>query len=132
MKISELLEAKSKMGEDKDLLDPLKGAYGELFGKQPKKEDPEKIALLQAMEKYKDDPAGLKAWIMKNRNIVLWLNTNDSEMLGIVKQRIGETTSAGGIASVAGTGFASGGIGTISRAPGSKKPKKKKGTNTPS
>ena len=123
---------KNKMNEDKDLLDPLKGAYGELFGKQPKKEDPEKIALLQAMEKYKDDPAGLKAWIMKNRNIVLWLNTNDSEMLGIVKQRIGETTSAGGIASVAGTGFASGGIGTISRAPGSKKPKKKKGTNTPS
>ena len=110
MKINELLETTSAgsvaavaapMGEDKDLLDPLKGAYGELFGKQPKKEDPEKIALLQAMEKYKDDPAGLKAWIMKNRNIVLWLNTNDSEMLGIVKQRIGETTSAGSVAAVA-------------------------------
>ena len=100
MKINELLEAKSKMGEDKDLLDPLKGAYGELFGKQPKKEDPEKIALLQAMEKYKDDPAGLKAWLMKNRNIVLWLNTNDSEMLDIVKQRIGETTSAGSVAAL--------------------------------
>jgi len=48
------------------------------------------------------------------------------------KNKMDETTSAGGIASVAGTGFASGGIGTISRAPGSKKPKKKKGTNTPS
>ena len=92
---------KNKMNEDNDLLDPLKGAYAELFGKQPKKEDPEKIALDQAMEKYKDDPAGLKAWIMKNRNIVLWLNTNDSEMLGIVKQRIGETTSAGSVAAVA-------------------------------
>jgi hypothetical protein len=108
MKISELLETTSAgsvaavaapMGEDKDLLDPLKGAYGELFGKQPKKEDPEKIALDQAMKKYKNNPKGLKAWLMKNRNIVLWLNTNDSKMLGIVKQRISETT-AGAVAAV--------------------------------
>ena len=45
-----------------------------------------------------------------------------------------EMTSAGSIASSmgGGNGFVGGGIGTISRAPGSKKPKKKKGTNTPS
>jgi hypothetical protein len=53
------------------------------------------------MKKYKNNPKGLKAWLMKNRNIVLWLNTNDSKMLGIVKQRIGETTSAGSVAAVA-------------------------------
>ena len=102
MKINELLETTSA-GEDKDLLDPLKGAYGELFGKQPKKEDPEKIALDQAMKKYKNNPKGLKAWLMKNRNIVVWLNTrNDSgEMLHIVKSIIGETTSAGSVAAVA-------------------------------
>ena len=109
MKINELLETTSAgsvaavaapMGEDKDLLDPLKGAYGELFGKQPKKEDPEKIALDQAMKKYKNNPKGLKAWLMKNRNIIIWLNTNDSQMLDIVKQRIGETTSAGSVAAL--------------------------------
>ena len=50
------------------------------------------------------------------------------------KMGISETTSAGSIASSmgGGNGFVGGGIGTISRAPGSKKPKKKKGTNTPS
>jgi hypothetical protein len=37
-----------------------------------------------------------------------------------------ETTSAGGIASVAGAGFASGGIGTLSRAGSIPKKKKKK------
>ncbi len=93
--------AKSKMGEDENILDPLKAAAAELFGKQPKKEDPEKIALDQAMKKYKNNPKGLKAWLMKNRNILLWLNTNDSQMLDMVKQRIGETTSAGSVASVA-------------------------------
>lgn len=36
-----------------------------------------------------------------------------------------ETTSAGGIASVAGAGFASGGIGTITRAPGTKRAKRR-------
>jgi len=88
------IEQDEEMGGDKDLLDPLKGAYGELFGKQPKKEDPEKIALDQAMKKYKNNPKGLKAWLMKNRNIIVWLNTrNDSgEMLHIVKSIIGETT----------------------------------------
>lgn len=50
------------------------------------------------------------------------------------KNKVDETTSAGSIASSmgGGNGFVGGGIGTISRAPGSKKPKKKKGTNTPS
>jgi len=90
------------------LLDPLKGAYGELFGKQPKEEAPEKIALDQAMEKYKNNPKGLKAWLMKNRNILVWLNTSqdaiDSQLLDIVKQRIRETTTAGGIASSMGSG----------------------------
>ena len=93
--------AKSKMGESDDLLDPLKGAYSELFGKQPNEEAPEKIALDQAMEKYKNNPKGLKAWLMKNRNILVWLNTSDSQMMDIVKQRIRETTSAGAVAAVA-------------------------------
>jgi hypothetical protein len=88
-----------------DLLDPLKGAYSELFGKQPKEEAPEKIALDQAMEKYKNNPKGLKAWLMKNRNILVWLNTSQdaigSQMMDIVKQRIRETTSAGSVAAVA-------------------------------
>ena len=50
------------------------------------------------------------------------------------KMGISETTSAGSVASSmgSGNGFVGGGIGTISRAPGSKKPKKKKDTNTPS
>ena len=39
-----------------------------------------------------------------------------------------ETTSAGGIASVAGAGFASGGIGTLKRAAGTVIKKKKKKT----
>ena len=39
-----------------------------------------------------------------------------------------ETTSAGGIASVAGAGFASGGIGTLKRAAGTVVKKKKKKT----
>ena len=82
-----------------DLLDPLKGAYSELFGKQPKEEAQEKIALDQAMEKYKNNPKGLKAWLMKNRNILVWLNTSGGQMMDIVKQRIRETTTAGGIAS---------------------------------
>jgi hypothetical protein len=40
-----------------------------------------------------------------------------------------ETTSAGGIASVAGAGFASGGIGTLKRAAGTVVKKKKKKTH---
>ena len=88
-------EKDSGMGESDALLDPLKGAYGELFGKQPKEEAPEKIALDQAMEKYKNNPKGLKAWLMKNRNILVWLNTSGSQMMDIVKQRIRETTTAG-------------------------------------
>jgi len=120
------------MGESDALLDPLKGAYGELFGKQPKEEAPEKIALDQAMEKYKNNPKGLKAWLMKNRNILVWLNTSqdaiDSQMMDIVKQRIRETTTAGGIASSmgSGNGFAGGGIGTVSRAGTTQKKRKKK------
>ena len=39
-----------------------------------------------------------------------------------------ETTSAGGIASIAGAGFANGGIGTLKRAPGTVVKKKKKKT----
>ena len=97
-------EKDSGMGESDALLDPLKGAYGELFGKQPKEEAPEKIALDQAMEKYKNNPKGLKAWLMKNRNILVWLNTSGSQMMDIVKQRIRETTTAGGIASSMGSG----------------------------
>ena len=118
----------SGMGESDALLDPLKGAYGELFGKQPKEEAPEKIALDQAMEKYKNNPKGLKAWLMKNRNILVWLNTSGSQMMDIVKQRIRETTTAGGIASSmgSGNGFAGGGIGTVSRAGTTQKKRKKK------
>jgi len=97
-------EKDSGMGESDALLDPLKGAYGELFGKQPKEEAQEKIALDQAMEKYKNNPKGLKAWLMKNRNILVWLNTSGSQMMDIVKQRIRETTTAGGIASSMGSG----------------------------
>lgn len=94
--------AKDKMGEDKDLLDPLKGAYGELFGEPEVSQiPPEETALLQAMEKYKDDPAGLKAWIMKDLDIRRWLATDGSYLVDIVKQRISETTSAGSVAAVA-------------------------------
>jgi hypothetical protein len=85
--------------EENNILDPLRGAAAELFGKQPKEEAPEKIALDQAMEKYKNNPKGLKAWLMKNRNILVWLNTSGGQMMDIVKQRIRETTTAGGIAS---------------------------------
>jgi len=81
--------------EENNILDPLRGAAAELFGKQPKEEAPEKIALDQAMEKYKNNPKGLKAWLMKNRNILVWLNTSGSQMMDIVKQRIRETTTAG-------------------------------------
>ena len=118
--------AKNKTNEN--ILDPLKGAAAELFGKQPEEEAPEKIALDQAMEKYKDNPKGLKAWLMKNRNILLWLNTSDSQMLDMVKQRIRETTTAGGIASSmgSGNGFAGGGVGTVSRAGTVQKKRKKK------
>jgi hypothetical protein len=79
--------------EENNILDPLRGAAAELFGKQPKEEAPEKIALDQAMEKYKNNPKGLKAWLMKNRNILVWLNTSGSQMMDIVKQRIRETTT---------------------------------------
>jgi len=103
-KMRKAKEKDSGMGESDALLDPLKGAYGELFGKQPKEEAPEKIALDQAMEKYKNNPKGLKAWLMKNRNILVWLNTSGSQMMDIVKQRIRETTTAGGIASSMGSG----------------------------
>ena len=41
---------------------------------------------------------------MKNRNILVWLNTSGSQMMDIVKQRIRETTTAGGIASSMGSG----------------------------
>jgi hypothetical protein len=90
--------------EENNILDPLRGAAAELFGKQPKEEAPEKIALDQAMEKYKNNPKGLKAWLMKNRNILVWLNTSGGQMMDIVKQRIRETTTAGGIASSMGSG----------------------------
>ena len=90
--------------EENNILDPLRGAAAELFGKQPKEEAPEKIALDQAMEKYKNNPKGLKAWLMKNRNILVWLNTSGGQLLDIVKQRIRETTTAGGIASSMGSG----------------------------
>jgi|SaaInl59LU_5_DNA_1037362.scaffolds.fasta_scaffold10159_1 hypothetical protein len=116
-------------GNESDaLLDPLKGAAAELFGKQPKKEDPEKIALDQAMEKYKNDPKGLKAWLMKNRNIIIWLNTNDSQMLDIVKQRISETTTAGDVAAVANPPSANAKIKRKNGAPVAPQKKNKDGT----
>jgi hypothetical protein len=44
------------------------------------------------------------------------------------KKAMKETTSAGGVASVAGAGFAGGGIGTLKRATGTVVKKKKKKT----
>lgn len=89
--------AKNEMSETDSILDPLKGAAAELFGKPTKPpEAPEKIALDQAMEKYKNKPTALRAWIMKNRKILLWLNTDGSQWMDMVKQTIGETATAGG------------------------------------
>lgn len=75
--------------DDSLLLDPLRGAAAELFGKQQKKEDPEKIALDQAMEKYENDPEGLKKWLKTNIDILNWLHTSGPHWLrDMVMQRI--------------------------------------------
>ena len=75
--------------EENNILDPLRGAAAELFGKPEVSQiPPEEIALLQAMEKYKDDPAGLKDWIMKDLDIRRWLATDGSYLVDMVKSRI--------------------------------------------
>ena len=75
--------------EENNILDPLRGAAAELFGKPEVSQiPPEEIAVLQAMEKYKDDPAGLKAWIMKDIEIRHWLGTDGNYLADMVKSRI--------------------------------------------
>ena len=75
--------------EENNILDPLRGAAAELFGEPEVSQiPPEEIALLQAMEKYKDDPAGLKDWIMKDVDIRRWLATDGSYLVDMVKSHI--------------------------------------------
>jgi len=75
--------------EENNILDPLRGAAAELFGEPEVSQiPPEEIAILQAMEKYKDDPAGLKDWIMKDVDIRHWLSTDGSYLVDKVKSHI--------------------------------------------
>jgi hypothetical protein len=81
--------------EENNILAPLRGAAAELFGEPEVSQiPPEETALLQAMEKYKDDPAGFKDWIKKDVDIRLWLSTDGSYLVNKVKQHMRETTTA--------------------------------------
>jgi hypothetical protein len=75
--------------EENNILDPLRGAAAELFGKpEVSSIPPEETALLQAMEKYKDDPAGLKDWLRKEGDLRYWLMTDGNYLADMVKSRI--------------------------------------------
>ena len=75
--------------EENNILDPLRGAAAELYGKPEVSQiPPEETAVLQAMEKYKDDPAGLKSWIMKDIEIRRWLATDGNYLADMVKSHI--------------------------------------------
>ena len=65
------------------------------------------------MEKYKNKPKALKAWVMKNREILLWLNTDGSQWMDMVKQTIGETATVGGTSA--------GDVSVITSVPGAKR-----------
>jgi len=75
--------------EENNILDPLRGAAAELFGEPEVSQiPPEEDIILQAMEKYKDDPAGLKDRIMKDKELRYWLFTDGEYLLDMVKSRI--------------------------------------------
>jgi hypothetical protein len=90
--LSAMLESKkksSKVKEENNILDPLRGAAAELFGKpEVSSIPPEEIAVRQAMEKYKDDPAGLKDWLRKEGDLRYWLMTDGNYLAKMVKSHI--------------------------------------------
>ena len=92
--LNAMLETKtesSKVKEENNILDPLRGAAAELFGEpEVSSIPPEEDVILQAMEKYKDDPAGLKDRIMKDKELRYWLFTDGEYLLDMVKSRVKE------------------------------------------
>jgi len=90
--LSAMLESKkksSKVKEENNILDPLRGAAAELFGEpEVSSIPPEETAILQAMEKYKDDPAGFKDWIWKDQDLRDWLAADGNYLVDMVKSHI--------------------------------------------